>query len=183
MTVAQVFFWGVLGTRFGALELKIGSLQSEKIIIGSLESREIGSLQVHTGYLTFSLKKNLLYLQTSWISQIWPEWQFSFKGVCWFPIRLARKSGVSLLSLVVLSKVVYLHVPYSSTPDCKWPEAVDRSTARLSLTSRKVSEVWKEYHCQYLLCSLNVSRRVAEDYCGRRVHMFPTYNKMHRKLF
>jgi len=35
-------FWGVLGTRFGS--------QEEKKII-------IGSLQVHTGYLTFSLKK------------------------------------------------------------------------------------------------------------------------------
>jgi len=40
---------GALGTRFGSLELKIRSLESEKIIIGSL--------QVHTGYLTFSLKK------------------------------------------------------------------------------------------------------------------------------
>jgi len=43
------FFKGVLGTRFGFSE-------SEKIVIGFLES-EIGSLQVHTGYLTFSLKK------------------------------------------------------------------------------------------------------------------------------
>jgi len=40
-----------------SLELKIGSLESEKIIDGSLESEKIGSLQVHTGYLTFSLKK------------------------------------------------------------------------------------------------------------------------------
>jgi len=49
--------------------LKIGSLESEKIIIGSLESEKIitrspesekiiiGSLQVHTRYLKFSLKK------------------------------------------------------------------------------------------------------------------------------
>ena len=37
------FFKGVLGTRFGSLELKIGSLESEKIIIGSLESEKIGS--------------------------------------------------------------------------------------------------------------------------------------------
>jgi len=29
--------WGVLGTRFGSLEFQIGSLESEKIIIGSLK--------------------------------------------------------------------------------------------------------------------------------------------------
>ena len=58
------FFWGVLGTWFGSLELKIGSLKSEKIIIGPLETKKIGSLeseigflQVHTRYLTVSLKK------------------------------------------------------------------------------------------------------------------------------
>ena len=39
------FFKGVLGTRFRSLELKIESLESEKIIIGSLESEEIGSLE------------------------------------------------------------------------------------------------------------------------------------------
>jgi len=44
---SRVFLKGVLGTRFGSLELKIRSLESEKI----------GSLQVHTGYLAFSLKK------------------------------------------------------------------------------------------------------------------------------
>jgi len=44
----------------GFLELKIGSLESEKIIIGFLESEKIGSLQVHTGLLTFSLKKTEL---------------------------------------------------------------------------------------------------------------------------
>ena len=38
------FFKGVLGTRSWSLE-------SAKIIIGSLESEKIGSLQVHTGYL------------------------------------------------------------------------------------------------------------------------------------
>jgi len=38
------------------LELKIGSLESEKII-KCLESEKIASLQVHTRYLTFSLKK------------------------------------------------------------------------------------------------------------------------------
>jgi len=39
------FFKGVLGTRFGSLELKIRSLESEKIIIGSLKSEKIGSLE------------------------------------------------------------------------------------------------------------------------------------------
>jgi len=39
------FFKGILGTRFGSLELLIGSLESEKIIIGSLESEKIGSLE------------------------------------------------------------------------------------------------------------------------------------------
>jgi len=34
-------------------------LESDKIIILSLESENIVSLQVHTGYLTFSLKKLL----------------------------------------------------------------------------------------------------------------------------
>jgi len=43
------FFKGVLGTRFGSLELNIGSLESVNIVIGSL--------QVHTRYLTVSLKK------------------------------------------------------------------------------------------------------------------------------
>jgi len=63
------FFYGVSGTRFGFLELKIGSLESEKINVGSLESEKIGSLesektgslQVHTGDLTFSLKKTWYY--------------------------------------------------------------------------------------------------------------------------
>jgi len=36
---------GVLGTRFGSLELKIGSLESEKVIIGFLHSKKIGSLE------------------------------------------------------------------------------------------------------------------------------------------
>jgi len=43
------FYKGVLGTRFGSLE-------SEKIIIGSLQPEKIGSLQIRTGFLTFSLK-------------------------------------------------------------------------------------------------------------------------------
>jgi len=38
------FFKDVLGTPFGSLELQIGSLESEKIIIGSLESKKSGSL-------------------------------------------------------------------------------------------------------------------------------------------
>jgi len=36
------FFEGVLRSRFESLELKIGSLESEKIIIGSLESEKSG---------------------------------------------------------------------------------------------------------------------------------------------
>ena len=36
------FIWGVLGTRFGSLEFQIGSLESEKIIIGSLKSENVG---------------------------------------------------------------------------------------------------------------------------------------------
>ena len=39
------FIWGVLGTRFGSLEFQIGSLESEKIIIGSLKSEKIESLE------------------------------------------------------------------------------------------------------------------------------------------
>jgi len=51
------FFQGVLETRFGSLE-------SQTIIIGSLKSEKIGSLQIHIGYLTFSLKKLLKYQTT-----------------------------------------------------------------------------------------------------------------------
>jgi len=40
------FLQGVLGTRFGSLEFQIGSLESEKIIIGSLDSEKIGSLEL-----------------------------------------------------------------------------------------------------------------------------------------
>ena len=36
------FFKGILGTRIGCLDLKIGSLESAKIIIRSLESEKIG---------------------------------------------------------------------------------------------------------------------------------------------
>jgi len=42
LLVAVSFFKGVLGTRFGSLELKIESL---KIIIGCLESEKIESLE------------------------------------------------------------------------------------------------------------------------------------------
>jgi len=45
--------------------LKIGSLGSEKIIIGSLELEKIGSPQVHTGCRTFSLKKTEV-TSTTW---------------------------------------------------------------------------------------------------------------------
>ena len=40
------FFKVVFGTRIGSLELKIGSLESEKIIIWCLESEKIGSLEL-----------------------------------------------------------------------------------------------------------------------------------------
>jgi len=33
-------FYGVLGTRIGSLELKIGSLESAKVVMGSLESEK-----------------------------------------------------------------------------------------------------------------------------------------------
>jgi len=36
----QGSFKGVLGSRFGSLEFQIGSLESEKIIIGSPESEK-----------------------------------------------------------------------------------------------------------------------------------------------
>jgi len=49
--LTRVFFEGVLENRFGSLEFQIGPLESEKIIIGSL--------QMHTGFLTFSLKNTL----------------------------------------------------------------------------------------------------------------------------
>jgi len=39
------FFQGILGTRFGSLELKIGSLKWKKIIIGYQELEKIGSLE------------------------------------------------------------------------------------------------------------------------------------------
>jgi len=60
----QVFFQGVLGTRFGSLEFQIRSLESEnyhrvpKIRKNRVRRiREIGSLHIQTGFLTFSLKK------------------------------------------------------------------------------------------------------------------------------
>jgi len=60
------FFKDVLGTRFGSLESEkiiIGYPEPESEKIGSLELEKSGrSLQVHTGYLTFSLKKTLLII-------------------------------------------------------------------------------------------------------------------------
>ena len=51
------FFEGVLGTRFGSLELKIVSLESEKVI-RFLESEKSDPYRsIHTRYLTFSFKK------------------------------------------------------------------------------------------------------------------------------
>jgi len=35
-------FYGVLGTRFGSLELKIRSVEPQKVIIRSLESKKSG---------------------------------------------------------------------------------------------------------------------------------------------
>jgi len=39
------FFLSILGTQFGSLEFQIWSLESEKIIIRSLKSERIGSLE------------------------------------------------------------------------------------------------------------------------------------------
>jgi len=66
------FFRGV----FGSLELKTGPLESEKIIIGSLESEKIGSLHVRIGYLIFSLKKPALVSLRFWRIGLWQitEW-------------------------------------------------------------------------------------------------------------
>ena len=64
--LVQGFFKGVLGTRFGSLEFQIGSLETEnnhrvpKISENQAPRiREIGSLQIQTGFLTFSLQKHL----------------------------------------------------------------------------------------------------------------------------
>jgi len=62
-------FWGILGTWFGSLELKIASLKSDKIIIEYLESEKIGSLQVHTRYLNIFLNT----FRAAWF------WRFSQK--------------------------------------------------------------------------------------------------------
>ena len=45
----QVLFSSVSGTRFGSLEVKIGSLESEKLIIGSLKSEKSGSYRCILG--------------------------------------------------------------------------------------------------------------------------------------
>jgi len=57
------FFQSVLGTRFGSLELKIGSLESEKIIIGSLESKKIGSLESENRVPTGSYRVPNIFLK------------------------------------------------------------------------------------------------------------------------
>jgi len=56
-TLHLEFFFSVVGTRFGSLELKIGSLESGKVIIGSLESEKSGPYRSIPGCLTFSFKK------------------------------------------------------------------------------------------------------------------------------
>jgi len=53
MIVFISFFKGVLGTRFG----------SQRKLSREISARTLfGSLQVHTGYLTFSLKKKLFFM-------------------------------------------------------------------------------------------------------------------------
>jgi len=47
------FFKGVLGIRFGSLELKIGSLVSAKIIIGFLGSEKSGPCRSKPGTYHF----------------------------------------------------------------------------------------------------------------------------------
>jgi len=72
----QGFFQGVLGTRFGSLEFQIRSLESEnyhrvpKIRKNRVRKiREIGSLHIQTGFLTFSLKKTGIWYNDagSWL--------------------------------------------------------------------------------------------------------------------
>jgi len=48
---------------FGSLELKIGSLESEKIIIGSLESKKIGSLESEKSVPTESYRVPNIFLK------------------------------------------------------------------------------------------------------------------------
>ena len=56
-------FLCVLGTRLGTLELQNGSLRSEKILNvndgAQNTSKFFASLHLHSGYQTFSLRKNL----------------------------------------------------------------------------------------------------------------------------
>ena len=55
-----VFLWGVLGIWFRSLEFKIGSLESEKIFIGSLDTEKIGSIE----------SENRVTTGQSWINYI-----------------------------------------------------------------------------------------------------------------
>ena len=45
--IYNMFFKGVLGTRFRSIELKIRFLESANIIIRSLESEKSGPYQIH----------------------------------------------------------------------------------------------------------------------------------------
>jgi len=47
-------------SRFLAFGTRFGSLESEKIIIGSPKSEKIGSLQIQNEFLIFSFKKNTI---------------------------------------------------------------------------------------------------------------------------
>ena len=59
------------GTRFGSLKLKIWSLEIRKNCHQVRWIREIASLQVHTGYLIFSLK-NCRYMTKIETFNTWP---------------------------------------------------------------------------------------------------------------
>ena len=87
------FFKGVLWTGFGSLENQIGSLESEKIIIGALKSEKIGSLQIHTGYLTFSLKKP------------WIQWKISGQ-LCFFRASASCSKSLNKVLMYLICNTV-----------------------------------------------------------------------------
>jgi len=60
----------MLGTRFESLELKIVPRIRENYHRAP-RIRKIGSLQVHTGHLKFSLKKTDVVVQISWLHYCW----------------------------------------------------------------------------------------------------------------
>ena len=66
----QIFQLHYQGFLKGVLVIWFGSLEIGKIINGSLESEKIRSLQVHTRYLTFSLKKPWHDKKTKYLSWI-----------------------------------------------------------------------------------------------------------------